>query len=256
LSAREVGRGFYEEQLRKGEEMLRKWLGEDYAAKVAAMDQAHKEALVADLFNAGVRHVGAVSRLLGMSGYQVAPIVRRLKGEADAAEEERRRAEEERLRAAKQAADREASKALRAAREDARRPILVKEIEDAAWFHNLLHDVGKHVYHRLVKHVEWTEEHARDEGKAFEAIASFFDNLVEAGIEKAHVLEELKVENMALDAYLTFAVDLLERARDRLTEYVRFAELAARTVCPRCRAKLMAQLVAMQAAGGPGEAKA
>jgi TATA-box binding protein (TBP) (component of TFIID and TFIIIB) len=72
----------------------------------------------------------------------------------------------------------------------------------------------------------------KDEGKAFEAIAKFVDNLVEAGVEKAKALEELKVENMALDAYLTFAVDLLQRAKERLMEYERFTDLVARTVCP------------------------
>jgi hypothetical protein len=255
MSGASPGRSYYEEQLRKAEELLRQWHGEGYREKLASMDRAKKEALAAELFSRGVKNAFALTKALGLQSEAVREVVKKMKQLEAEKEEERRRAEEERLRAGKHVADKKAAEALRAAREDSRRPILVKEIEDAAWFHNLLHDVGKYVYHRLVKYVEWTEEKVRDEEKAFEAIAGYLDSMMEVA-EKAHVLEELKVENMALDAYLTFSLDLLAKARDRLAEYMRFTEVAARTICPRCRAKLMAHLVAMQAAGGPGEVKA
>jgi hypothetical protein len=231
----------YRAQLALAESILAERLGGDWRRKLKEMSKGEREGLALELMDRGVRNVFALVKALGISSQTLRRLLEGRRGAQGAGLLEGE-------------ADRRAAEALRAAREDAGRPILTKEIEDAAWFHNLLHDVGKYVFHRLVKYVDWTEEHARDAEKAFEAIARFVDNLVEVGVEKAKVLEELKVENMALDAYLVFAVDLLQKAKERLMEYERFTELAAHTICPRCRAKLMAQLIADQAAGGARQA--
>jgi hypothetical protein len=227
----------YRAQLKLAESFLAERLGGDWRKKLKEMSREEKEKLALELMDRGVRNAFALVKALGISSQTLRRLLegRREAQGAGPLEEE---------------ADRRAAEALRAAKEDARRPILTKEIEDAAWFHNLLHDLGKYVFHRVVRHVEWTAECMRDPERAFETIAKFLDNLFEVGVEKAKALEELKVENKALDAYLTFATDLLEKAKERLVEYSRFTELAARIVCPRCRLKLMAQLIADQAAGG------
>jgi hypothetical protein len=230
----------YRAQLKLAESVLAEKLGDGWELKLKEMSREEKKRLALELMDRGVRNVFALVKALRISSQTLR---RLLEGRRGAVE------------GGAGGADEKEAIRLRKARADEARPILAKEIEDAAWFHNLLHDVGKYVFHGLVKHVDWTEEHVRDEEKAFEAIAKFFDSLVEAGVEKAKALEELKVENMALDAYLTFSIDLLEKARDRLLEYTRFADLAARTVCPSCRLKLMAQLIAAQAAGGTKQAR-
>jgi hypothetical protein len=229
----------YRAQLKLAESVLAKRLGDGWRRKLREMGREEREGLALELMDRGVRNAFALVKALGISSQTLRRLLEGRKGAEGGG--------------AGGADSKEAAR-LREARADVARPILAKEIEDAAWFHNLLHDVGKYVFHRLVKYVDWTEECVKDEEKAFEAVAKFFNSLVEAGVEKAKVLEELKVENMALDAYLTFSVDLLQRAKERLMEYMRFTELAARTICPRCRMKLMAQLIVARAAGGARQA--
>ena len=43
---------------------------------------------------------------------------------------------------------------LREIPKDERKPIIKKEIEDAAWTHNLYHDLGKYAFTQLVKFID------------------------------------------------------------------------------------------------------
>jgi 5S rRNA maturation endonuclease (ribonuclease M5) len=78
-------------------------------------------------------------------------------------------------------------------RQDSRKPIRQKEIEDAAWFHNLTHDLGKYVYHKLVKYVSWTDEDMKDYEHACKTLTRFIDN-IQTLIEDSAKLQRLEDE--------------------------------------------------------------
>jgi hypothetical protein len=84
---------------------------------------------------------------------------------------------------------------------DGKKPLREKEIEDAAWFHNLLHDVGKHVFTKMVKFVEWGDQDMNDYEKARAKLCSFIDS-VQALIEDSGKIKRLEEEKELLDIQL------------------------------------------------------
>jgi hypothetical protein len=145
----------------------------------------------------------------------------------------------------KRRADAEEAKRLREAKLDSKRPVVAKEIEDAAWFHNLLHDVGKYVYHKSVKYIDWTEECVKDEDVAFSAISGFVDKLFEQA-EDAKRLQEFETENVVLEAYLYFLSDSLEKVVKALAFYKWLVGIASQTLCTSCRLKMLARIASSQ----------
>lgn len=73
------------------------------------------------------------------------------------------------------------------------KPIREKEIEDAAWFHNLLHDLGKYVYHKLVQYVDWAPEDMESYDHARKTVTSYIDTLQQL-IEDSGKIQRLQDE--------------------------------------------------------------
>ena len=84
---------------------------------------------------------------------------------------------------------------------DSKKPVREKEIEDAAWFHNLLHDLGKHVFTKMVKFVEWGDQDMNDYEKARAKLCKFIDS-VQALIEDSGKIQRLEDEKELLESNL------------------------------------------------------
>ena len=104
------------------------------------------------------------------------------------------------------------------------KPIIAKEIEDSAWFHNLLHDLGKYAYHRLVRYVDWTPEDVKDYKKAFDKLSDMLDNLMML-IEDAKKLERLVDERDALKFALSMALDQANELLALVRSYQQYVNL-------------------------------
>lgn len=107
---------------------------------------------------------------------------------------------------------------LREVSKQTSKPILAKEIEDATWFHNLLHDLGKYAYHRLVKYVEWTPDDVSDYKKAFDKLADKL-NVLMAYIDDAGKLEKVMDERDALELMLTMSMDMIDKLVNTVNSY-------------------------------------
>jgi hypothetical protein len=143
-------------------------------------------------------------------------------------------------------ADVEAQTSIREARRDARQPIVEKEIEDSAWFHNLLHDLGKFTYHRLVKGVEWGGDEISDYEKAYEKLSGRLNNLL-AMEQDPELLERLTVENMKLEAIAFTYKDLHEQVSQSLRVYKWFTDLLIESMDQNNRQRALNQLIASSA---------
>jgi hypothetical protein len=126
---------------------------------------------------------------------------------------------------------------------DPRKPILTKEIQDTAWFHNLIHDVGKHVVSVLWGSIPWTSEMLKDHTKAYDAFVKRFNTLLES-VEKADLVEELRKENKAYEAILLTVLDGVEAMKKIIDNYERYSNIVCETLCPSCRTKVMSKLIA------------
>lgn len=99
------------------------------------------------------------------------------------------------------AEDAELAKRTFTERQDSRKPIRQKEIEDAAWFHNLIHDLGKYAYHKMVKFVPWTDEDMNDYEHARKTLTGFVDN-IHTLIEDSGKVQKLEDEKTYLEITL------------------------------------------------------
>ena len=126
---------------------------------------------------------------------------------------------------------------------DPRKPILTKEIQDTAWYHNLIHDVGKHVVSVLWGQIPWTNEMFKDHAKAYEAFVKRFNTLLELS-EKADLVDELRKEIKAYDAILLTVLDGVEAMKKIIDNYERYSSIVSESLCPSCRTKIMSKLVA------------
>jgi len=141
---------------------------------------------------------------------------------------------------AKEAEDYE--KRIREAHKRSDQPVLAKEIEDAAWFHNLLHDLGKYAYHRLVKYVKWGPDEVEDPKAAFNRLSGFLEELMKFR-EDAARLQELEEELAVSEIYLTAYQDALERLASQLRTYKWYSDLMVRVMCPMCKQRALNQIV-------------
>jgi len=142
--------------------------------------------------------------------------------------------------------DIESEGAIHRERKDERKPIRLKEIEDAAWFHNLLHDLGKFTYHRLVQKVEWGEEEIADCEAAFKRLSARVDALL-AMEQDPELLERLELENMRLEAIAFTFKDLWERASESLRVYKWYTDLLIASMDLNSRQRALNQIVASSA---------
>ena len=117
----------------------------------------------------------------------------------------------------------------------ARKPIVEKEIEDSAWFHNLLHDVGKHVYHSVTTHVQLGEEDLRDYENARKKVIEYYNTLETL---KDDALKVLDVE--AENAELEYALKVALKYSDRLK---RFIQVVTAGMCKECRIRALTTFV-------------
>jgi len=135
---------------------------------------------------------------------------------------------------------------LREVTKQSGKPILAKEIEDATWFHNLLHDLGKYAYHRLVRYVDWTPEDVKDYKKAFDKLASKLDHLM-MFIEDAGKLERVLMERDALKFALSMAVDKAYELLSLVESYRRYVDLLLRYIPDDVKSKLLNSLIISRA---------
>jgi hypothetical protein len=96
-----------------------------------------------------------------------------------------------------------------------RKPIMKKEIEDAAWTHNLYHDLGKYAYHQLVKYVEWSPNDTKDSEQAFNKLRNYFDTLLKYR-DQAKIVQGLQEQILRYDMFTTY----LESQIKEVVEYV------------------------------------
>ena len=104
---------------------------------------------------------------------------------------------------------------IREIQKDERKPILKKEIEDAAWTHNLYHDLGKYAFTQLVKYVEWSPNDTKDSERAFNKLRAYFDTLLKYR-DQAKTIQELQEQNLRYDIFTT----ALESQIKEVVEYV------------------------------------
>jgi hypothetical protein len=133
---------------------------------------------------------------------------------------------------------------LRAKRLDERRPILEKEIETTAWFHNLILDLGHYTYHKIVQYVPWGEEHAQDEAKALKLLQSYIDDLVKLR-ENVDELRRLEVENMLAEQFLRRYDEVLDQLMERVKKQDLIIQAMLQDLCPECQQRALARLITM-----------
>jgi hypothetical protein len=133
-----------------------------------------------------------------------------------------------------------------AEKKDARKPIREKEIEDAAWFHNLLHDLGKHVFTKMVKFVEWGDQDMNDYEKARAKLCNFVDS-VQALIEDSGKIERLEDEKALLEMTLIKYQHVLAVAVKRVELLKWYNDMLIGVMTPEVRLRALNQMIAASA---------
>ena len=129
-----------------------------------------------------------------------------------------------------------------AEREDSRKPVREKEIEDAAWFHNLLHDVGKYVYHKMVRFVDWTDQDMNDYKKARDKLTGFIDS-IHALIEDSGKVQRLEDEKTLLELNLLKYQHVLGVAVKRVQMLSGYNDILITCMTPECRLRALNQMM-------------
>ena len=138
--------------------------------------------------------------------------------------------------------DQDLAKDTIAEKKDSRKPIREKEIEDAAWFHNLLHDLGKHTYHKLVQYVDWTEDDMTNPEHARKTLTSYIDTL-QALIEDSGKIPKLK-EALELSEFKLHEVQLyLNVAISRVETLSWYNEILITVMPPNIRLQALNQMM-------------
>lgn len=133
-----------------------------------------------------------------------------------------------------EARDRRFHGELREKRKDTRKPIEAKEIEDMAWFHNLIQDVGKHVYHHAVNYVKLEGEDLEDYEKARDKIVGYVDNLIKFSENALRMAE--------IEAGLALATWMIDKLIERLRKLETIYYTVVQVMCPSCRNKALLHL--------------
>ena len=117
----------------------------------------------------------------------------------------------------------------------AKKPILEKEIENSAWFHNLIHDVGKHVYHSVTTHVRLDVEDLNDYEKARAKMLKYYDTLEELKDDALKILDT-QAENAELEYALKVALKTLDK-------YKRFIQVVTASMDKESRIRALTAFV-------------
>ncbi len=150
------------------------------------------------------------------------------------------------LAAKKMVEDTKLAKKTFTERQDSKKPIREKEIKDAAWFHNLLHDVGKYVYHKMVKYVDWTEEDMNDYEKARGKLTGFIDT-IHALIEDSGKVQRLEDEKAMLEMDLIKYQHVLTVAVKRVQTLKWYNDMLIGVMTPEVRLRALNQMIAASA---------
>ena len=142
--------------------------------------------------------------------------------------------------------DRELAEATIDETKTAKKPIREKEIEDASWFHNLLHDVGKYVYHAMVQYVKWTPEDMNSYEHARKTIMDYIDNIRKL-IEDAGKIQQLEDDNerMGIDIERSQAVMNLLVSRVKMLKW--YNDMLIGVMTPEIRLRALNQMMAASA---------
>jgi hypothetical protein len=134
------------------------------------------------------------------------------------------------------------AKQIFAERQDSRKPVRQKEIEDAAWFHNLLHDLGKYVYHKMVQFVDWTDQDMNDYEKARTKICSFIDT-IHTLIKDGEKVQRLEDEKTLLEMNLIKYQYVLDIAVKRVQMLKRYNDILISYMTPERRLRALNQML-------------
>jgi hypothetical protein len=116
----------------------------------------------------------------------------------------------------------------------AQKPIREKEIEDATWFHNLLHDLGKYVYHKMVQYVQWTEEDMVNYEHARKTVTNYIDT-IQALIEDAGKIEQLQDDKELMEINLLRCQQFLDMAVARVKTLKWYNDILIEVMPPNVR---------------------
>jgi hypothetical protein len=137
----------------------------------------------------------------------------------------------------------------------ASKPILATEIENAAWFHSLTHNLGTLAYHLLVGKVEWTAEDVKDPKKALEKLGTRLAELLKNEEELKNV-EKLRLKVEAQRMYIEMCTDLLDEAASILQnlhrKHAEYVDLTNRVMCYECKNRLASLIITNWALGNLG----
>jgi hypothetical protein len=153
--------------------------------------------------------------------------------------------------------DRDYQMKLRMKAMQSTKPVEAREIMDMAFHHNLEQALGRYAAHLISQYglVKPDKKAILDDDwrKAFMAYSEVLDNLVKVH-EDAKVLERLKAENVALEAWSSHLEELLLNAFGYINKYYRVFELYTKEIpqllCEGCRKRVMARLVVYSGGGG------
>lgn len=120
------------------------------------------------------------------------------------------------LEAKLEKSDEEYELELREKPKEPRKPIIEKEIEDAAWFHNLLHDLGNAVYHDIVRYVHLDGDDLKDPELATEKLIEYNRGLLDMR-EKAEEYLKVKQQLMGYELVYTLLKEKYEKLMDIYT---------------------------------------
>ena len=129
-----------------------------------------------------------------------------------------------------------------AEREDSRKPVRQKEIEDAAWYHNLIHDVGKYVFARLVKFVQWSDEDMNDYESARDKLTGFIDS-IHGIIEDSGKVQRLDDEKTYLEMMSLGYKHVLEVAVKRVQMLSWYNDVLISCMTPESRLRALKQMM-------------
>jgi len=139
---------------------------------------------------------------------------------------------------------------IREIQKDERKPIIKKEIEDAAWIHNLYHDLGKYTFTQLVKFVDWTPNDTRDSEKAFNKLRAYFDTLLKYR-DQAKIVQELQEQILRYDMFATYleskvkeAVKYMEEQKFTIEKQQLFIQLLLNSLDPNTAKRMLAAFAA------------
>jgi hypothetical protein len=128
----------------------------------------------------------------------------------------------------------------------AKKPIREKEIEDASWFHNLCHDLGKYVYHAMVQYVKWTPEAMTNYETARKLVTDYIDSIQKL-IADAGQIDQLEDANAVLEMNLTRCQKFLDLTVARVKMLKWYNDMLISVMPPDVRLRALNQMMAASA---------